>query len=88
MKEANNTVNTAAVILRLFRVDKPLCWTREVLVSILLKFLRAYKLINNYVKKKIYSFLLVMFIGFVNLIYPMQQSDNVVTAARSPFLFR
>ena len=34
MKEANNTVNTAAVILRLFRVEQPLCWTGEVPVSI------------------------------------------------------
>lgn len=30
MSEANNTVNTAAVILDLFRVDKPSAWTGEV----------------------------------------------------------
>lgn len=34
MKEANNTVNTAAVILRLFQVEQPLCWTGEVPASI------------------------------------------------------
>ena len=33
-------------------------------------------------KRKYILFLLVMFIGFVNSIYPMQQSDNVVTVAR------
>lgn len=30
MKQANNTVNTAAVILRLFGIDRPDCWTGEV----------------------------------------------------------
>lgn len=34
MKEANNTVNTASVILRLFQVEQPLCWTGEVPASI------------------------------------------------------
>lgn len=34
MTEPNNTVNTAAVILRLFGVDKPLSWTGEVPESI------------------------------------------------------
>ena len=36
LKEANNTVNTAATILRLFGVEqyKPLCWTSEVPESI------------------------------------------------------
>ena len=33
-------------------------------------------------KRKYILFLLVMLIGFVNSIYPMQQSDNVVTVAR------
>lgn len=32
--EPNNTVNTAATILRLFDVEKPLPWTGEVLSSI------------------------------------------------------
>ena len=34
MKEANNTVNTASVILHLFEVEQPLCWTGEVPTSI------------------------------------------------------
>ncbi len=34
MKEPNNTVNTAALILRLFDVEKPDCWTGEVPLSI------------------------------------------------------
>lgn len=34
MVEANNTVNTAAVILHLFKVKKPSCWTGEVPTSI------------------------------------------------------
>ena len=29
-EEPNNTVNTASVILRLFRVDQPACWTGEI----------------------------------------------------------
>lgn len=33
--EPNNTVNTAATILRLFNVDKPLSWTGEIPGSIL-----------------------------------------------------
>jgi len=32
--EANNTVNTASTVLRLFGVDQPLCWTGEVPESI------------------------------------------------------
>ncbi len=32
--EANNTVNTASVVLHLFRVKQPLCWTGEVPASI------------------------------------------------------
>ena len=32
--DPNNTVNTAATILRLFDVEKPLPWTGEVLSSI------------------------------------------------------
>lgn len=32
--EANNTVNTAATILHLFKVDQPLSWTGEVIKSI------------------------------------------------------
>lgn len=32
--EANNTVNTAAIILHLFKVKQPLCWTGEVLKSL------------------------------------------------------
>ena len=34
IKEANNTVNTAATILHLFKVKQPLCWTGEVIRSI------------------------------------------------------
>lgn len=34
MEEPNNTVNTAAVILQLFKVDRPLSWTGEVPKSI------------------------------------------------------
>jgi hypothetical protein len=34
MQEPNNTVNTAAVILSLFGVEKPLEWTGEVPESI------------------------------------------------------
>lgn len=34
MVEANNTVNTAAVILHLFKVKQPSCWTGEVPASI------------------------------------------------------
>lgn len=34
MTEPNNTVNTAAVILHLFKVKQPSCWTGEVPVSI------------------------------------------------------
>lgn len=34
MEEPNNTVNTAAVILNLFKVDRPLSWTGEVPKSI------------------------------------------------------
>ncbi len=34
MTEPNNTVNTASVILRLFRIKQPLCWTGEVPQSI------------------------------------------------------
>lgn len=34
MKEPNNTVNTASVILHLFHVKQPLCWTGEVPESI------------------------------------------------------
>lgn len=34
IKEPNNTVNTASVILRLFRVEQPAEWTGEVLESI------------------------------------------------------
>mgnify|MGYP000010587127 FL=1 len=30
IEEPNNTVNTASVILRLFRVDQPACWTGEI----------------------------------------------------------
>ena len=32
--EANNTVNTASTVLRLFDVNQPLCWTGEVPESI------------------------------------------------------
>ena len=32
----NNTVNTAATVLRLFGVEQPLCWTGEVPESIFL----------------------------------------------------
>lgn len=32
--EANNTVNTAATILHLFKVKQPLSWTGEVIESI------------------------------------------------------
>lgn len=34
MEEPNNTVNTAATILYLFKVEQPLSWTREVPYSI------------------------------------------------------
>ncbi len=34
MQEPNNTVNTASVILRLFGLDQPLCWTGEIPSSI------------------------------------------------------
>ena len=34
ISEPNNTVNTAAVILKLFKVKKPLSWTGEVIESI------------------------------------------------------
>lgn len=34
LEEANNTVNTAAVILDLFGVERPLCWTGEIPGSI------------------------------------------------------
>lgn len=34
MVEPNNTVNTASVILKLFRVKQPSCWTEKVLESI------------------------------------------------------
>lgn len=34
MEEPNNTVNTASVILRLFKVNQPLPWTGEVPKSI------------------------------------------------------
>lgn len=34
IKEPNNTVNTASVILKLFNVKQPLCWTGEVPMSI------------------------------------------------------
>ena len=34
MEEPNNTVNTAAVILHLFKIKQPACWTGEVPVSI------------------------------------------------------
>ena len=34
--EANNTVNTASTVLRLFGVEQPLCWTGEVPMSIFL----------------------------------------------------
>ena len=34
MVEPNNTVNTASVILHLFRVKQPLCWTGEIPMSI------------------------------------------------------
>ena len=34
MEEANNTVNTASTVLRLFGAEQPLCWTGEVPESI------------------------------------------------------
>jgi predicted AlkP superfamily pyrophosphatase or phosphodiesterase len=34
LEEPNNTVNTASVILRLFKVEQPLSWTGEVPSSI------------------------------------------------------
>ena len=34
IEEANNTVNTASTILKLFGVEQPLCWTGEVPMSI------------------------------------------------------
>ena len=34
MEEPNNTVNTAAVILHLFKIKQPACWTGEVPASI------------------------------------------------------
>ena len=34
--EANNTVNTASTVLKLFGVEQPLCWTGEVPMSIFL----------------------------------------------------
>lgn len=34
MEEPNNTVNTASVILRLFKVDQPLPWTGKIPKSI------------------------------------------------------
>ena len=34
IEEANNTVNTASTVLKLFGVDQPLCWTGEVPESI------------------------------------------------------
>ena len=36
ISEPNNTVNTAATVLRLFGVEQPLCWTGEVPESIFL----------------------------------------------------
>ena len=34
IEEANNTVNTASTVLKLFGVEQPLCWTGEVPMSI------------------------------------------------------
>ena len=34
IEEANNTVNTAATVVRLFGAEQPLCWTGEVPESI------------------------------------------------------
>ena len=34
MEEPNNTVNTAALLLYLFGVEQPTCWTGEVPFSI------------------------------------------------------